>query len=165
MPGGGNVARLLVALPVEAETRVQGQLIQAGDHQDTLPRRLVATGPQADVHDVRAVVPSSDQDARAVRRDLIDVMRKYPPALGEILRLDPSLMSSAAYLAPYPALQSFLAAHPDVVKNPSYYFDSFPNAGGYYEQDSPSLRLWHDIPRGAGQGLLFLPRSWPSSPG
>jgi hypothetical protein len=82
-------------------------------------------------------------------------MRKYPPSLGTILRLDPTLMSNAAYLAPYPALQSFLAAHPDVVKNPSYYFDSFSSGGGYVEQDSPSLRLWHDI-LGGGAGLAVF---------
>jgi hypothetical protein len=145
-----------VALPADAaEGRFQGQLVQAGDHQDTVPRTLVATGPQATIRDLRAIVPSSDQDARAVRRDLVDVMRKYPPSLGEILRLDPSLMSSASYLAPYPALQSFLAAHPDVVKNPSYYFDSFPTAGGYYEQDSPSQRLWHEILGGAAGLAVF----------
>jgi hypothetical protein len=145
---------VLVALPAEAaEGRFQGQLSQPGDPQ--LPRRLVATGSQGDLHDVRSIVPSSDQDAGAVRRDLLDVMRKYPPALGEILRLDPSLMSSASYLAPYPALQSFLALHPDVVKNPSYYFDSFPTARGYYEQDSAAQRLWHDILGGGAALAVF----------
>jgi hypothetical protein len=146
---------VLVALPVEAAgARLEGEPVLAADQQVT-PRTLVATGPQAEGRDLHAVAPSSDQDARAVRRDLIDVMRKYPPSLGEILRLDPSLMSSASYLAPYPGLQSFLTVHPDVVKNPSYYFDSFPNAGGYYEQDSPAQRLWHDI-LGGGAGLAVF---------
>ena len=146
---------VLVALPAEAaEGRVQGQLTQAGNHQVT-GRPLAVVRFQAEVHDLHAIVPSSDQDARAVRRDLVDVMRKYPPSLGTILKLDPTLISNAAYLAPYPALQSFLAAHPDVAKNPSYYFDSFPSAGGYYEQDSASLRLWHDI-LGGGAGLAVF---------
>jgi hypothetical protein len=145
----------LVALPVEAaEARLESQPVPAADQQ-VEARRLVAVDPQATIHDLHAVGPSSDQDARSVRRDLVDVMRKYPPSLGEILRLDPSLMLSASYLAPYPALQSFLAAHADVVKNPNYYFDSFPTAGGYYEQDSPAQRLWHDI-LGGGAGLAVF---------
>jgi hypothetical protein len=145
----------LVALPVEAaEARLEGQPVPAADQQ-VEARRLVVVDPQATIHDLHAVGPSSDQDARSVRRDLVDVMRKYPPSLGEILRLDPTLMSSAAYLAPYPALQSFLAAHPDVVKNPNYYFDSFPTAGGYYEQDSPAQRLWHDILGGGAALAVF----------
>jgi len=140
---------VLVALPARtAEARAEGQPVPTADQQEK-PRTPVATGSQGDARDLHAMGPLSDQDARAVRRDLIDVMRKYPPTLGEILKLDPSLMSSGAYLAPYPALQAFLAAHPDVVKNPSYYFDSFSTGGGYAEQDSPSLRLWHDILGGA----------------
>src|SRR5579864_3815558 len=146
---------VLVALPAEAaDARLDGQPVPAADRQVS-SRLLVATDAQATIHDLHATGGMSDQDARAVRRDLIDVMRKYPPSLGEILRLDPSLMSSAAYLAPYPALQSFLAAHPDVVKNPNYYFDSFPTAGGYYEQDSSSQRLWHDILGGAAALAVF----------
>jgi hypothetical protein len=138
---------VLVALPAEAaEGRLQGQPVRAADQQ-VAGRRLVETAP--------GLVPSTDQDARAVRRDLVDVMKKYPPSLGTILRLDPSLLSSAAYLAPYPALQSFLAAHPDVAKNPSYYFDSFPSGGGYYEQDSPAQRLWHDIFTGGALLAVF----------
>jgi hypothetical protein len=146
---------VLVALPVEAaEVRFQGQSVGAADSQGGR-RTPEAVGPQAEIRDLHTSVPSSDQDARSIRRDLLDVMRKYPPSLGEILRLDPSLMTSAAYLAPYPALQSFFVAHPDVVKNPNYYFDSFPTAGGYYEPDSPAERLWRDI-LGGGAGLAVF---------
>ncbi len=123
---------VLVALPAEAAgARAQGQPLH-----DQQPRVLIATGP--------AVAPTSDQDARALHRDLNDLMKRYPPLLGQILRLDPTLMSNPTYLAPYPALQAFLVAHPDVAKNPSYYFSDY-NGSASYEPDSPAQRLWQDI--------------------
>lgn len=133
---------VLVALPAEAaEGRAQGQPL----HEQTLPRVLVATGA--------AAAPTSDQDARALHRDLNDLMKKYPPSLGEILRLDPTLMSNPTYLAPYPALQAFLAAHPDVAKNPSYYFGDY--GPGNYEPESPALRFWQQILDGAAGLAIF----------
>jgi hypothetical protein len=40
-----------------------------------------------------------------------------------VLKLDPSLLSDQRYLAPYPALASFLAQHPEVAHNPGYFLD------------------------------------------
>jgi len=145
---------VLVALPAEAAgTRLEGQPVLAADQQ-VAPRTLVATGPQAEIHDLHATVPSSDQDARALHRDLNDLMRRYPPLLGQILRLDPTLMSNPTYLAPYPALQSFLAAHPDVAKNPSYYFSDYTGPANY-EPESPALRFWQEILDGAAGLAIF----------
>src|SRR5271155_2094262 len=55
-----------------------------------------------------------EQDARATSLALNQLMRRYPPALGQVLRLDPSLLTSQAYLAPYPELAQFLAQHPEI---------------------------------------------------
>lgn len=137
---------VLVALPAEAAGgHGQGQPIRPGDPQDT-GRRLVAVGP--------ASGQSSDQDARALHRDLNDVMRKYPPLVGQILRLDPTLMANPAYLASYPALQVFLAAHPDVAKNPGYYFSDYSGPAAP-EPESPAWRFWHDILDGLGGLAIF----------
>jgi hypothetical protein len=64
-------------------------------------------------------------DASTVREQLQDVLRQYPPNVGEVLRRDPSLMSRADYIAPYPQLAGFLQVHPEISRNPSFYF------GGY----------------------------------
>ncbi len=66
------------------------------------------------------------QDARATRESLREVLNEYPPALIQVLRLDPTLLTRADYLATYPALASFLAEHPDVARSPSFYLGEAP---------------------------------------
>ena len=53
-------------------------------------------------------------------------MEQYPPTLGEVLRLDSSLLTRPDYLAPYPALVAFLQQHPEVQRNPSFFFGQRP---------------------------------------
>ena len=132
---------MTVALPLHAaEGRAQTEPPRV--------RQLVATGVAA------PDASASTQDARTLHRELNDVMKKYPPSLGSILRMDPSLMSNPTYLAPYPALQAFLAAHPDVMKNPNYYFDDF--GGGYYrDPETSSQRILQDILGGSAGLAVF----------
>ena len=56
----------------------------------------------------------------AVPADLGD-----PPAVGEVLQRDPSLLTRADYLAPYPVLWAFLQKHPEIVRNPSFFLGRF----------------------------------------
>ena len=86
-----------------------------------------------------------DQDADTVRDQFSDLLRRDAPTLGQILRLDPSLMSRDGYLAPYPNVEAFLKQHPEIVRNPGYYLASF--SSNYYYQDSRS-RAWEDIMTG-----------------
>lgn len=64
-----------------------------------------------------------DFNAERVREQFNEVLEKYPPSLGRVLKLDPSLMSNDAYLAPYPGIADFLAQHPEVGRNPSYFLE------------------------------------------
>jgi hypothetical protein len=66
-----------------------------------------------------------DQNADKTREALEEVLKRYPPSLAYVLKLDPALLSNQAYLAPYPVLQQFLAKHPEVVRAPKYYFDEY----------------------------------------
>jgi hypothetical protein len=59
--------------------------------------------------------------AEATRERFRDMLGEYPPSLTQVLRLDPSLMTNPAYLAPYPEVASYLAQHPEVVHNPGYF--------------------------------------------
>ena len=68
-----------------------------------------------------AQVPSGEQ-AQRVRTELAGVLRQYAPVLSEIIQRDPSLLQRGDYLAPYPALVVFLEEHPEVMRNPSFYF-------------------------------------------
>lgn len=70
-----------------------------------------------------AQIVLSEQDARETRADFEALLKRLPPAVGRVMRIDPSLMRNAAYLAPYPGLAAFLQQHPEVVQNPAYYLE------------------------------------------
>lgn len=105
------------------------------------------------------VVPRSDLDARTTREELRQLMQRYPPDLGRILRMDPTLLQSQQYLAQYPALAAFLAQHPEVVHNPSYYLE-FVRLG--YDWNEPvdargqALNMWRNMMEAVGVFFIFL---------
>lgn len=94
------------------------------------PQATVAPGPPAQPAAGLAPAPPSeagtvaDRPAEETREVLRDLLRQYPPAVSEVLRLSPSLASDSGYLQPYPALSGLLAAHPEILRNPSFYFGS-----------------------------------------
>lgn len=61
------------------------------------------------------------QDAARTRAELVELLRQHPSNLWTVLRADPTL-ANPDYLAPYPALVNFLQQHPEVTRNPSYFF-------------------------------------------
>ncbi|MEA2162273.1 MAG: hypothetical protein QOK37_400 [Thermoanaerobaculia bacterium] len=67
---------------------------------------------------------ADDYDSRETRDKFRELLHSYPPAVGMVLRLDPSLFSNAAYLASYPGLASFVAAHPEIAHSPEFYLQS-----------------------------------------
>ena len=91
------------------------------------------------------------EDAETTRERLRELLRQHPPAVAEVLRRDPSL-ANAQYLAPYPALVSFLQQHPEITRNPAYFFGSFdvrPSAPRDRAQDMFEIVM-------AGLGLTLL---------
>jgi hypothetical protein len=78
------------------------------------------------------VLTVEQPDAQRTREELRQLLQRYPPALKSVLGLDPSLLSNQAYLAPYPALLSFLSAHPEIARNPSFYVGG--NEGGGFQR-------------------------------
>ncbi len=62
-----------------------------------------------------------EQTARETRERLHQILEQYPPSLGQVLRLDPSLLTRPDYLAPYPTLASYLLQHPEVAHNPVFF--------------------------------------------
>jgi hypothetical protein len=111
---------------------------------------LVIVGPPAFAQSAPA--PRSavieTQDARKVREDLMQILKKYPPSLGRILKLDPGLMQNDAYMAPYKDLATYLAQHPEVPRNPTFYLEPIEAYyGGYYRSESG--QIWENIMIGA----------------
>lgn len=82
-----------------------------------------------------------ESDSRDTQREFQELLRRLPPDVGKVLKLDPSLWSNEKYLATYPALGAFVAAHPDVAHSPSFYLDSvwIPSDP---VPETPSFRIW-----------------------
>src|SRR5437773_10044670 len=57
---------------------------------------------------------TSNVDARQTKEELERILDQYPPSLGRVLRLDPTLLTDPEYLRTYPALAAYLARHPEI---------------------------------------------------
>lgn len=64
---------------------------------------------------------ASTQSANETFNELQDVLNALPPNVRQVLSLDPSLLESPDYLAPYPRLAAFLQQHPEVTRNASFF--------------------------------------------
>ena len=86
-------------------------------------------------------------DAERTREELMQLLEKYPPSLGRVLKLDPSLLASDQYLATYPVLHAFLTKHPEVQRNQPFFFERIQGSGNYYRenQDTEAYRMWGDV--------------------
>src|SRR5262245_18804602 len=88
--------------------------------------------------------------AEETRERFRDLMRDYPPSLAQVFRLDPSLMTNPAYLAPYPGLAAYLAQHSEIAHNPSYFIGD----PGY--RDEPRRQTTQAIQEALAGLALFL---------
>src|SRR5215475_4066183 len=66
---------------------------------------------------------AEDANAPQTMERLQELLQQYPPSLGKVLALDPTLLTDSAYLQPYPQLATLLAQHPEIAHNPSYFFE------------------------------------------
>lgn len=63
-------------------------------------------------------------DSRETRRELDELLRRLPPEVGKMLKLDPTLWANESWMAKYPDLVQFVRAHPEVPNSPSFYLES-----------------------------------------
>jgi hypothetical protein len=96
-----------------------------------------------------------DADSRQTRDELRSLLRRYPPELGVVLKLDPTLFSNQTYMTHYPALANFAAQHPEVAHNTSFFLESvvLPGEG---DPDPPSMRVWRTVMSDVGGFVVFL---------
>jgi hypothetical protein len=96
------------------------------------------------------VVVGQDADARETREQLEELLKRLPPAVGRVLRVDPSLMGNETYLSTYPVLAAFIKQHPEIRSSPGYFLEHV----GSYEFWNPSppetreaqvVRLWREM--------------------
>ena len=118
----------------------------------TAPRPAAA--PTAPAAPAAPAVPAPVEPAATrgradeVRSDLHELLRSVPPVVSEVLRRDPSLLTRADYLAPYPALATFVQQHPEVVLNASYFIGSEHDAPA--DAESRGIRMAEDLLEGIG---------------
>jgi len=95
-----------------------------------------AQGPKS------ATATIEEPDAQRVKEQMSGLLDHYPPALRSVLALDPGLLENQSYLTPYPALVSFLKAHPEIARAPSFYIE-----GPRPRQDNASqvMEIWKDV--------------------
>lgn len=109
-------------------TRYAATLLFAGVLAGAVPLAAQQPAPQPppQVAPVPQAAPQvvQQQDARETRARLHELLRQHPPAVGEVLQRDPSL-ARPDYLAPYPALVAFLQQHPEIARNPSFFFGDY----------------------------------------
>jgi hypothetical protein len=103
----------------------------------TAQDRPAVPPPQPTTPTVVVPMYTAPPDAQATREQLHELLRQFPPNVGQVLRYDPSLLTRADYLAPYPQLVAFLQQHPEIARNASFYF------GGY---DYNELRRREPMP-------------------
>jgi len=102
--------------------------------------------------------PLLNQNATETRQQFYKVLEQYPPALGRVLRLDPTLMTNQAYLASYPNIAAFFARYPDVPRNPGFYLERYEANYGYnqpIDARGESLRMWRDALEFMGAFTVF----------
>lgn len=100
--------------------------------------------------------PGDDFHAERTREELYQLLEKYPPALGRVLKLDPTLMATESYLAPYPALAAFLARHPEVARNSAYFLERVSVGDRSIVPDRESMRRREMAEMLAGVGAFII---------
>jgi hypothetical protein len=100
--------------------------------------------------------PVTQQAAQDTKNDLDRLLEQYPPSLPRVLRLDPTLLSNQAYLQPYPALSAFLAQHPEIEHNPSYFFGNDNQGNFHVDPQQRAIDMWRDTIQGFTIGAVML---------
>jgi hypothetical protein len=124
-----------------AGERLSAQLTPAGNASSPA-RQTPATEPPAGQQ------TGIDADARQVRERLREIMNRYPPELGRVLRSDPTLLRDPQYLSRYPALASYLNVHPEIAHNPQFYLAFVQNWADYTMPEdarSSAINMWRNF--------------------
>jgi hypothetical protein len=95
----------------------------------------------------------------ATQEQLIKLLR-LSPTLTSVVAHDPSLLANQEYVSRNnPQLAQFLAAHPEVVRNPEYYlFTHLDGQGGRREQ-ALQRAVWPELPQSENNANSYNPNS------
>ena len=132
-----------------AEARQAAQPPPATPSAPQRPSPLPASPQQSSP---QLVLPDSG-NAHETRERLREVLSRYPPSVGRVLRIDPTLLTRRDYLATYPVLDAFLQQHPEVAHNPSFFIGD----AQFAEQNTnPQLELARTLRQSVEFGAIIL---------
>jgi hypothetical protein len=105
------------------------------------PVHLLAQAPAAQAP---SVVTVEQPDAHHTRDELSRLLNHYPPNLRNVFAMDHSLLTNQSYLAPYPDLVTYFAAHPEIARDPSFYIGDANSVNHDSRPDTttPAERIW-----------------------
>jgi len=99
-----------------------------------------------------AAPPLADvQPREQVREQFVRLLAQHPSEVAPIIVLDPTLLSNDPFLARYPELAQFVAAHPEIRRNPHYYVQEMPNPLAFRHRSS-----WQDAVEAIGIAFVML---------
>jgi hypothetical protein len=124
------------------------------------PSRVSAQAPRPPVSPAAPQPPppagvTDRRNALETRAQFEEILAAEPPALVQVLRLDPMLLTNAEYLAPYPDLRDFLAQHPEVARNPRFYVGDV-RPSGTVSSRSQAIQAIEEMSVGIGIFLFFM---------
>jgi hypothetical protein len=109
----------------------------------TAPAWAQASHPPGVPTPSQTLLTIEQPDAQRTKEELSQLLNRYPPTLRQTLAMDPALLGNQPYLAPYAGLVNFLAAHPEVARNPAFFVGE-PRREEY-QPESQSARIWRDV--------------------
>jgi hypothetical protein len=111
-----------------------GVAAPALSHSQAAPQRATAT----------ASAPS-EQEVAETQAQFLKLL-KLSPVLTSVVARDPSLLSDQAYVEHNnPELAQYMAAHPDIAKNPDFYLFSQLKQEGGDREDALERAVWPDL--------------------
>jgi hypothetical protein len=132
-------------------------LAQGTPAQPSRAKQQVPAAPSAPVSAPTDVGPlGRPVNAEQVREQWRELLDRHPPSLAGVMRLDPTLLTNADYLAPYPDLAGFLAQHPEIAHNPAFYVGTANEGGWERDPRALSYRMWENILQGFFIASMFL---------
>jgi len=133
----GFLALAFTAVPGLAAVQVALAQVTA------VPEAPPPAQPSTQAAPAPSVLPASPQQAVETRQQLRELLREMPPSVSGVIRLDPSMMDNAGFMAAYPRLAAFLAQYPEIRRDPAYFFGS-----AVFQSEPSALRTFESIAMG-----------------
>lgn len=129
--GPRRAALLILAATLGAAAQTPNQATHPPASQTARPANSAPRGHNAaDANTPPDSAVPSREDVAAVQRELVQLLR-LSPTLTTVVSHDPSLLANQDYVSRNnPQLAAFLAAHPEVARNPDFYLFTHMHGDG-----------------------------------